>query len=251
MEDTSMTLQLQSESGAFAHTLANNDLKATSTSLSDRVYALLRESIVNAELAPGDRVVESEIARRLGISQAPVREAAKRLTHEGLLTHFPRRGSFVTQVSQADALHARQVREPLEALAGRLSASNVTATDLADLEGIVASMRRVASGADVAAFRDLDIAFHERVSRAAGNPFLVRIWTVLEPSLRALHAIADPLYGGDWAAMAEAHQRLVDVLQSGDPESASAAFASHAAGRDEGSDVSTRPPHATRQRARD
>ncbi|MGO4429640.1 GntR family transcriptional regulator, partial [Streptomyces sp. MCAF7] len=64
--------------------------------LSDHVYARLRDWIVSGELVPGQRVVESEIARRMGTSQAPAREAIKRLAHEGLVNSLPRQGTYVT-----------------------------------------------------------------------------------------------------------------------------------------------------------
>jgi DNA-binding GntR family transcriptional regulator len=199
--------------------------------ISDQVYTLLRRSIIEEELTPGERVVESDIARRLGVSQAPVREAVNRLAIEGLLTHVPRRGKFVAEISAEDALQARQVREPLEGLAGALAAERIDDEAIADLEDLVERMHAAVAAQDVTAFRELDIAFHDRVSRIAGNPYLARAWGVLQPSLRALRVIGDPLYGGDWLAMANEHGRLLSLLRAGDPQKAGAAFADHAAGR--------------------
>lgn len=219
----------QGKSG-FASTLATNKDRFRNTLISDQVYDLLRQAIVEGDLAPNERVVESEIARRLGVSQAPVREAVKQLAREGLLVHVPRRGNFVVEISQQDAEYARQVREPLERLAGSLAAARVTEDDLAELDQLVEEMHRAVKAGDVSRFRDADIAFHSRVVQVAGNPFLSRMWEVLEPSLRALRAIADPLFEGDWSAMADEHGRLVTLLRS-DPGKAADALADHAAGR--------------------
>src|SRR5262249_9533396 len=119
---------------------------------------------------------------------------------------------------------------PLERLAAQLAAENVTPDDLTDLDHLVEQMHRAVTSNDVSAFRDADIAFHSKVMQVAGNPFLSRVWEVLEPMLRPRHAVADPLFEGDWSAMADEHGRLVTLLRT---ESAKApeAFANHAAGR--------------------
>lgn len=218
-------------SGGFVSTLATNKDRFRKTLISDQVYELLRQAVVEGDLAPNDRVVESEIARRLGVSQAPVREAVKRLAREGLFTHVPRRGHFVIEISSQDAEYARQVREPLESLAARLATEHITEEQLTELDALVERMHEAVAANDVSGFRDADIEFHTLVSQYAGNPFLARMWEVIEPSLRTLRAISDPLFEGDWCAMADEHGRLVGLLRSGEPDKAAAAFADHAAGR--------------------
>src|SRR5690606_40747212 len=81
--------------------------------LSDQVYDLILASILDGSRAPGSRVVESEIARQLGISQAPVREAVKRLVHAGLVVSVARHGSYVTEISPREFAIARQMRATL------------------------------------------------------------------------------------------------------------------------------------------
>ncbi|MFF4624654.1 GntR family transcriptional regulator [Nonomuraea jabiensis] len=228
------------EVSGFASRLATSKDSVRPTLISDRVYELLRQAIVEGDLAPNDRVVESEIARRLGVSQAPVREAVKQLAREGLLVHVPRRGNFVVEISTQDAEYARQVREPLERLAATMAAESITAEQLGELGELVAEMREAVEVNDVGRFRDVDIAFHTRVVQIAGNPFLTRMWEVLEPNLRALRAIADPLFEGDWRAMADEHGRLVTLLRDGDVATAADAFADHAAGRSPVPDRRTR-----------
>ncbi|MFB6819827.1 GntR family transcriptional regulator [Streptomyces sp. NPDC056347] len=218
-------------SGGFVSTLATNKDRFRKTLISDQVYELLRQAVVGGDLAPNDRVVESEIARRLGVSQAPVREAVKRLAREGLLTHVPRRGHFVVEISSQDAEYARQVREPLEGLAARLATEHITEDQLTVLDALVERMHEAVAVNDVSGFRDADIEFHTLVSQYAGNPFLARMWEVIEPSLRTLRAISDPLFDGDWCAMADEHGRLVGLLRAKDPGRAAEAFADHAAGR--------------------
>ncbi|GGK93834.1 GntR family transcriptional regulator [Sphaerisporangium melleum] len=198
--------------------------------LSDHAYDLVRRSILDGRLQPGARIVESEIARQLGVSQAPVREAVKRLVHEGLVTSMPRRGSYVTQISAGEADDAREVRGLLEEAAAREAVQNFDATARRELEALVDGMREAAGGNDLAAFRGYDMAFHRRVVELSGNSYLPRLWGVMEPSLLSLRIVGDPGFTGSWAEMAEAHQNLVELLASGNRGRAAAGFLSHATG---------------------
>jgi DNA-binding GntR family transcriptional regulator len=200
--------------------------------LSDQVYDMVRRSILDGTLSPGARIVESEIARRLGVSQAPVREAVKRLIYEGLVTSLPRRGSYVTQISEGEADDAREVRALLEESAARDAVTRFDATARAALEQSVAGMRDAAARGDLAAFRGHDMAFHRAVIELSGNSYLPRLWAVMESSLLSLRIVGDPGFTGSWTEMAEAHQALVEMLASGNRGRAAAAFHNHAAGED-------------------
>ncbi len=200
--------------------------------LSDQVYNRVRGLIIDGALEPGARLVESEIARQLGVSQAPVREAVRRLVHEGLADHIPRRGSFVAVVSQEDAHHARAVRVAIEELAARTVAAQPSPAAFEALAIQVEAMRQAAQKHDVGRFRDADITFHRTVCEVSGNPFLPKVWAVMEPNLRALRVVSDPLFTGDWGAMAEDHADLLSALKSADPDRAGVKFAAHARGDD-------------------
>ncbi|MGP3929110.1 FCD domain-containing protein [Nonomuraea sp. KM88] len=198
--------------------------------LSDRVYALLRGWIVSGELVAGQRLVEAEIARRVGTSQAPAREAIKRLAHEGLVISYPNRGSYVAEISDEQAREVRDIRVLLEEYAARGAAVRIQPETLQQLAGDVLAMRRAAGDGDIGAFRDADLAFHRRVCAACGNSFLLRLWRTIESNLWSLHVVGNPLYEGDWMAMAGHHDDLVTALSSGDPDEAARLFAAHARG---------------------
>jgi len=198
--------------------------------LSDRIYDILRASILDGSREPGSRLVESEIARGMNVSQAPVREAVKRLVHEGLVTSEPRRGSYVTAISPDEFVIARQLRAAIESVGARSAISSLANGDLVDLRNIVAKMRTAVAAGDWAEFRSLDMRFHERVLLIGGHAVLARVWAVLEPLLVSQRAIGDPAYTGDRAAVVEWHDDLIAALEAGDPEAASAAFFAHASG---------------------
>lgn len=195
--------------------------------LSDQAYSKLRQAIVTGELAQGERLVELEIARRFSVSQAPVREAIRRLAHEGLATYFPRRGTYVTEVSVKDADDARVVRGVIE----RLSAQILTGALPDDVdERLLECIRKMDAALaeqHFEVFRELDIEFHRTVCEATGNTFLPKVWQLMEPSMRSLHAIANPRYDGSYEHLVELHHYLLELLRGDDPIAAGDAFEAH------------------------
>ncbi|MEV0777184.1 GntR family transcriptional regulator [Streptomyces sp. NPDC050428] len=202
--------------------------------LSDHVYTLLREWIVGGELVPGQRLVESEIARRVGTSHAPPREAIKRLAYEGLVISQPHRGSYVARISERQAQDVRDIRVMFEEYVARRTAGHLDAEHTRVLAQDVALLRHAADKGDIAGFRSADMSFHRHVCEAARNDALIRLWRMIESSLWDLHVLGDPRYVGGWGALAEHHAELLDVLRSGDPDVAGRMFAAHAAGEVDG-----------------
>ena len=198
--------------------------------LSDQVYTLLRDWIVSGELVPGQRLVESEIARRVGTSQTPPREAIKRLAYEGLVVSQPHRGTRVARISERQAQDVRDIRVMFEEYVARRIAGRLDAEHTRLLADDVAQLRRAVNKGDIAAFRSADMSFHRHVCEAARNDALIRLWRMIESSLWDLHVLGDPRYVGGWGALAEHHAELLDVLRSGDPDVAGPMFAAHAAG---------------------
>ena len=198
--------------------------------LSDRVYDAIRGWILSGELAPGMRVVESEIARVLGTSQTPAREAVRRLAHEGLVTYRPRLGNFVTEISQVEAREAREVRILLEAAAARRATGHVPPEELELLRVEVQRMSEAADHHDIGAFREADLRFHRQVLATSGNSMLLKVWRTLEPALWNLQVVSNAMYAGDWGLMAIRHFDLIEVLAGTDPEDSARLFSAHARG---------------------
>jgi DNA-binding GntR family transcriptional regulator len=192
--------------------------------LSDQAYTLLRGQLLAAEHAPGTRLVESEIARRLAVSQAPVREALRRLAHEGLVLQLPHRGSFVAGMSADEARKSYAVRAALEVVAvdavvesddPELIPRLVTA-----LEEDLAAMIAAADRDDIAAFVAADAEFHRTVWETSGNELLSRIWPMVEVAMRNLTIVSNRLYYDRLSDVAATHRPLVAALARRDPAAA-------------------------------
>jgi len=194
--------------------------------LSDQVYDLILASILDGTREPGSRVVESEIARDLGVSQAPVREAVKRLTHSGLLVAVPRSGSYVTQISPEERAVLRELRADLEAISARIAAKLISEETLLELHDITAAMHKANQASDWATFRALDTRFHRTVVAASNVPVLLHVWDVLEPTLLSQRVLGDPSFT-EPQHLAGWHEELISALTSGDPVAAAKAFQEH------------------------
>ena len=198
--------------------------------LSDQIYSLVKGMIRDSTLRPGEQLVESQLARQLKVRQSPVREALKRLTHEGLVQQVRHHGSFVADYSRDEAEQAKVARVTLEELAGRCACGRLDSATRMALETLIDRMAESAARNDVTAFREFDFEFHRAVIVASGNSHLPRMWDIIEPSLRSLHVLSDPDYSGDWNTVAESHRDLLEVLEGGVPEQAADLFRLHATG---------------------
>jgi len=195
--------------------------------LSERVKDRILQWILEGELAPGSRIVETRVARELGTSQAPVREALRDLATLGFVEMQPYRGSRVRQPSRQELTEAIEVRAELEALAGRLAAVRRTDRCLEDLEQIYLEMNEAAERGDAHDHALKNTEFHARIMRAAGNSTLERLWSMLEPFGRTYVTTMTP--GADLHEIGGRHRRIIDAIRDGDPDRAAETSRDHAA----------------------
>lgn len=141
-------------------------------SLSDRAYREIRDRIINLELEPGSPLAEDELMAALALGRTPVREAIKRLELESLVTIFPRRGTFVSEIQMTDLAAISEIRKEIEGYAALLAASRFdAASDGQELGDLLARLARL-SGDDVEAMMNLDADVHRFIYRVAGNRYL-------------------------------------------------------------------------------
>jgi DNA-binding GntR family transcriptional regulator len=193
--------------------------------LSDAVKDRLLEGILDGTYPPGSRIVETRVARMLGTSQAPVREALRDLEALGVVEISPFRGARVRRPSRAELLEAYVVRAELEAMAARLAVPSLTAADLDHFQGLLDEMLRCADAGDTVAEAAADAAFHGYLVERAGNVSLARVWAQLAPYSRTYINMAIP--GGDRHLMAALHGDVIDALRSGDQDRADMAVRHH------------------------
>ena len=137
----------------------------------------LRRAIVTMRIAPGEMLSEQEIAKKLGISRQPVREAIFKLREVGLIRVLPQRGTLVLKISQRAVEEARFVREAVECAIVREAAELAGPAILEELAATIERQRRAAEDNSAASFFSLDEAFHQLLAEAADRP---SAWSIVE-----------------------------------------------------------------------
>jgi DNA-binding GntR family transcriptional regulator len=189
---------------------------------------LLRERILNGSFQPGARLVEAEIARQLGVSRGPVREAIAMLRAEGLVHEVARKGSFVAQLSPEDVREIYELRSALEGQAARLLCKSGKKMVFAGLRRLLEELRIAAKQDDRRQFAEVDFQLHEQLCREAGNARIHKLWVNQVGVLRTLVRMEVTSQYETLGPLLEEHERLIAELESGDPDRADAACRKHA-----------------------
>lgn len=189
-------------------------------------YSRLVADIGSGRLKPGDRLVEVEIAERLGVSRTPVREAIRQLESDGLVSHLPRVGAVIRTLDFAAIAELYEMRAILEGTAARFAARAVSEIEIAELEAINDEMRATS---ETRALFELNRQFHAMLLNAARNRFLVRAADAVHKTL----LIVGPSTLQESSRAAEAvqeHETVIRALRAGDGSTAEAAMRLHIAG---------------------
>lgn len=186
-------------------------------------YQRLVADIRARALKPGDRLTETDLARRLGLSRTPVREAVRQLESDGLVVHLPRVGMVVRELDYAEITELYEMRAVLEGTAARLAARAASDVELAELDAIQAEMTQAA---DAAALAEANRQFHAVLLNAARNRFLVKAVDTVQKTL----LILGPSTMEEGARAAEAvaeHAALIAALRARDGKQAEALMRAH------------------------
>jgi DNA-binding GntR family transcriptional regulator len=194
--------------------------------LSAQVKDRMLQWILEGELPPGSRIIETRVARQLGTSQAPVREALRDLATLGLVEVHPFRGARVREPAAEELIEAMEVRGELEAIAARQAVGVIDESTLARMRELLDEMRASAARGDAHTQALKNSEFHTCVIAASGNRTVQRLWSMLEPFARTYLTSRVP--GADLHWLAERHRAILEALEARDPELAAEAMRAHA-----------------------
>jgi DNA-binding GntR family transcriptional regulator len=193
--------------------------------LKDNIVDLISDAIVTGKIKPGERLNESQLARDLKVSRAPIREALQQLQEQGLILNHPRRGMFVVNLEEEDFQKINSVRLILEAEAFRLARSNFSAPTHAKLGQILDRMER-AEGSAASTRVKLDLEFHKAVWSLTGNEYLERTLSSLTAPLFACGVIR-ALKSEKARHVIYSHRPLLDFLSGRNKDLAEQVLATH------------------------
>ena len=143
--------------------------------LRDVVFKTLRQAILKGELEPGERLMEIQLAERLGVSRTPIREAIRMLEQEGLAVTIPRKGAEVAKMTEKDMEDVLQIRDALDELAASIACEQMTKEQLDTLTETMHEFEESTKSKDLKKIAAADVQFHDIIYQATGNPKLVNM----------------------------------------------------------------------------
>lgn len=186
-------------------------------------YSLILEAIDVGVYKPGDRLVESDLAERFGVSRTPIREALQRLETQSLLTRDGR-SLIVSSLDHSQMAELYIVRAELEGLAANLAAKHATSEEIKVLQDMVDSDRKIIS--DPLSLARSNRRFHKQIHLASHNRFLIKQLDLVHRSM-ALMATTSLAADGRGAVAVEEHQAIVTAIAEGDSTEASEKLRNH------------------------
>lgn len=194
--------------------------------LQDHVYRRLRDEILSAEIPPGSSLRVLHLAARFGTSQAPIREALRRLTDEGLAVTVPYKGTVTKEARWDEIADIYLLREELEAFAVKRILAR-RKVDLTAVRAAQRSLNRAVRTGDPISVLDADLELHHRIVDLAESPITLETWSFLIKRQRGARLSLEREYPAPLDSVVETHDALVKALESGDAETAEAAFRMH------------------------
>lgn len=192
----------------------------------DEAYARLREDIVRGRLMPNQRLVEVDLAVTLGVGRTAVRTVLARLEQEGLVVHEPNRGARVRMVTETEALEITQARGALEALAAREAALHATPAEVAFMRETLAQMSACLKAGDLLAYSDGNARMHAKIIEASRHQTATRLIAGLKAQMVRFQYRTVLVPGRSARSFVE-HTRIVDAIETADPDAAEAAMRYH------------------------
>ncbi len=205
--------------------MRSSDRRLHRKPLKDEVFDVLHQDVLSGKYAAGAWLRQDEVARRLGVSMTPVREALDLLVAAGMAERVAYRGVRILQPSGADMLDAYEMRLVLEAMAARAAAVSISPDDVADLMALLDESERLSELDDLPREREVSRALHFAIVEAGGNKLLARIYSDV---LRAFpdwmlyeHLYRRPeLLEASIREEHREHRLIVEALVKGDAEAA-------------------------------
>ncbi|HEX7548624.1 MAG TPA: GntR family transcriptional regulator [Candidatus Methylomirabilis sp.] len=194
--------------------------------IAEQIAGSIREAIAQGRIPPAARLLELSLAREMGTSRAPVREALSQLEREGLVVKEPNRGARVVELTEEMVREVASLRGLLEGFAASLAAERLTPTEFKTLDAILLDMDGAAQQGEYARLVELDYQFHAFICRASGHRTLYETWTVISGKVRLYLSTTNLMYR-DLKAVVRGHGEILAALRSRDTARANRVMQEH------------------------
>lgn len=194
--------------------------------LRDVVFNTLRQAILRGELKPGERLMEIQLANKLGVSRTPIREAIRKLELEGLVLTIPRKGAEVAQITEKSLRDVLEVRRALEELAVSLACDRMSKEQMDELRWAGKEFRKTLGYDDVTKVAEADVKFHDIIYHATENERLVQLLFNLREQMYRYRVEYLKRKESHQTLLAE-HDRIITMIAENDKEGAKKAVCTH------------------------
>lgn len=194
--------------------------------LRDVVFQTLRQAILRGELEPGERLMEIQLANKLGVSRTPIREAIRKLELEGLVLMIPRKGAEVAEITEKSLRDVLEVRSSLEDLAVELACERIKEEQVQELKKAAEEFEEALQGGDLTEYAEADVKFHDVIYHATENQKLVQLLYNLREQMYRYRVEYLKRSEVHQTLLAE-HQYIIECIEKHDKEAAKHAIRTH------------------------
>lgn len=194
--------------------------------LRDVVFNTLREAILKGELKPGERLMELQLAAKLGVSRTPIREAIRMLEQEGLAVTMPRKGAEVARMTEKDMEDVLQIRAALDELAVQIAVEKITEEQLEILEEARIAFEQSIQTGNVKKIAQADVKFHDAIYQATDNAKLVTMLNNLREQMYR-YRVEYLKEKKTYPTLLEEHKAIVEGLRKRDRKQVSECMRDH------------------------
>lgn len=200
----------------------------THRQLWEAVADRLRDEILDGRLAAGSRLVEAELAERFGVSRGPVRDALQELARTGLAVDLPRRGTFVSSLTERDLSEVYDIRRAIEEAAVRLMIARAGDAEVAAMFDALEEAESAYGRGELAPAWDADMAFHRTYCRLSGNGRLLELFDSLAAqTVLLMRTTLERRASLGWTPPVEVHRRIAQAIANRDVARATEAVGAH------------------------
>lgn len=187
--------------------------------LRDVVFRTLRQAILRGELKPGERLMEIQLANKLGVSRTPIREAIRKLELEGLVLMIPRKGAEVAEITEKSLRDVLEVRRALEELAVKLACEKITEDQIQDLKDAAEEFKETLKDRDITRIAEADVKFHDVIYMATDNQKLIQLLNNLREQMYRYRV--EYLKRADFhPQLIDEHEEIIETIERGQKERA-------------------------------
>ncbi len=194
--------------------------------LRDVVFNTLRQAILRGELKPGERLMEIQLANKLGVSRTPIREAIRKLELEGLVLMIPRKGAEVADITEKSLKDVLEVRRALEELSVKLTCDRITKEEIKELEQAAENFRKTMKNKDITEIAEADVRFHDVIYTATKNQKLIQLLNNLHEQMyryRIEYLKDEEVY----PKLLKEHKEIIERINRGEKEEAARIVCEH------------------------